>query len=92
MLVYALYIIEGKTVSPIIFPKTLPPTLAINEYNTYLSIIELELYPNAFIVPIFILCSSTILVIVVKHINAANEKKNTGNILDIDSILSAEFL
>ena len=43
-------------------------------------------------VPILVLCSSTILVIVVKHINAAIEKKNTGNILEIAAILSVEFL
>ena len=47
-------------------------------------------YPSAFNVPIFILCSSTILVIVVKHTSAATAKKNTGNIFAKASILFAQ--
>ena len=55
----------------------------------YFLAISNTVYPSAFKVPIFILCSSTILVIVVKHTRAATAKKNTGNIFASASMLLA---
>ncbi len=54
--------------------------------------ISKSLYPKAFSVPISTLFSSTILVIVVKHISAATRKKNTGNTEAILSKLSIDPL
>ena len=68
----------------------LPIILAVNAYNMYFLAMSNTVYPSAFNVPIFILCSSTILVIVVKHTSAATAKKNTGNIFAKASILFAQ--
>ena len=48
-------------------------------------------YPKAFSVPIWILSSSTILVMVVRHTRAATRKKNSGKVVARDPSLSASF-
>ena len=80
----------GNTENPIARPSILPVIQAINAYRIYFFEIWLVLYPRPFNVPILILCSSTILVIVVKHTKAATAKKKTGNIFAKASILLAQ--
>ena len=70
--------IYGNIFSPINTPNTLPPAVAINAYPRYFFAIDILLYPSAFMVPIAVLCSSTIRVILVRLISAATRKNNTG--------------
>ena len=79
----------GNILSPVTQPRTPPTTEAINEYSTNFITMSNLLYPSALSVPISSLCSSTILVIVVRHTRAATNRKNTGKIAAIDSIFSA---
>ena len=70
---------------PTNIPSKHPRMLAKAAYITNFKEISKSPYPKAFIVPISILFSSTILVIVVKQIRTATIKKNTGN---TDAMLS----
>ena len=79
-------IIYGKIFSPVSTPRILPPAVARNAYPRYLEAIEKLPYPSAFIVPISILCSSTIRVIPVRLIRAATKKNITGNTFPIARI------
>ena len=72
---------------PIIAPIKVPNIAALKEYITYLVIIVLFLYPNAFRVPKLLLSFSIILDIVVIVTKAATTKNITGNILPIIAIL-----
>ena len=69
----------GRIFSPTSTPRTLPPAVARNAYPRYFDAMEKFPYPKAFMVPISILCSSTIRVIPVRLINAATRKNITGN-------------
>ena len=79
----------GRIFSPTSTPRTLPPAVARNAYPRYFDAMEKFPYPKAFIVPISILCSSTIRVIPVRLINAATRKNITGNTFPIARIRSA---
>ena len=70
-------------------PRILPPTVARKAYSRYLDAIAYLPYPRAFIVPIWVLCSSTIRVMVVRLTSAATRKKITGKTCPILLILSA---
>ena len=86
---YPLIITKGRIFSPIRIPRILPPTVARKAYSRYLDAIAYFPYPKAFIVPIWVLCSSTIRVMVVRLTSAATRKKITGKTCPILLILSA---
>ena len=68
----------------------IPPTSeAASAYDTYFKAIVPLPYPSALYVPISPLCSSTILVIVVRHTRPATIIKNSGNTVAIAFILFA---
>ena len=69
---------QGNTFSPNNTPATLPPMVAMRAYRIYLEAMAPLLYPSAFSVPICTLCSSTILVMVVRLTKAATKKKMAG--------------
>ena len=87
-LLYAANSTCAINVLPINVPNISPKTVADNEYKMYLIIIVDFLYPNDFNVPIFILSSSTILVIVVTVTKAATIKNITGNTFPMIPIFS----
>ena len=85
---YASIMILGRIVSPTSTPAMLPPAVASRAYNPYFFATSKPVYPRAFKMPIWVLCSSTILVIVVRLTSAATRKKITGNTSPIAPILS----
>ena len=87
----ALAITAGMRVAPIPKPMRPPTRLATKAYPMYFWEMASRENPRAFKEPIWVRCSSTIRVMVVRQARAATTKKMTGKMLDRLSTRSASW-